>query len=278
MQWLSQVDAEARLKVQTNPEALIRLFAISRFLKNAFYPADFELTDEWESAVVLSEEGRTIASELEREGVLDSVRLAAFTMLRMFAFRDVLIDIGCDMERIVTFLSRMLHSGGVRWPYVYGHTLYDKFQDTYQGNRTDFLEADHVRNLLSGTAQGVFQVGPLLSGPLGLLESADWRIVPPTLHLPLWHCSDPGCGSLHLVKAHQYQTPTEVGFLRACRHLEDRYGPESEWSGPSASICSERFASCPSDCVRQYRSLWKGFPPARFRRFLASPKTMWQFD
>ena len=92
------------------------------------------------------------------------------------------------------------------------------------------MTAEEVAELLTDTPQGVYQVGALLSGPLGLLTSNERRYIPPTARsLPLWHCSDTGCASIHHVNLQKPQIPVEEAFTRldttATRHL----GPASEW-------------------------------------------------
>lgn len=102
-------------------------------------------------------------------------------------------------------------------------------------------------------------MGTFLSGPLGFLESGEHRDVPPTLHLPLWHCSDPGCRTLHLMKAEQYGSPPILGYKAVKRFLFDHFGRPSEWGGPISRLrrnevpTSERpYADLPAvlgDCI-----------------------------
>ena len=116
-----------------------------------------------------------------------------------------------------------------RWPYIYGNGLYHKFNDTYDGNRTEFLDGDQVQQLLNDTPQGVFQVRKLVSGPLGFLESAEYRTARPTRTVGLWHCSDPGCRAMHLVALNQHKSNYFMTAIAFHRFIGDNFGPSSEW-------------------------------------------------
>ena len=72
-------------------------------------------------------------------------------------------------------------------------------------------------------------MGYAVTGPLGLLNSATGRYSPPSLHVPLWHCSDTGCKALHRVRL----LDSPEGYAGAVEKLrQDRtqkHGPPSEW-------------------------------------------------
>jgi hypothetical protein len=233
MSWLSQADVEIKLRDVPNPNLLVNCWAASEFLDEAFYQDSFELLDEWETCIVLTSEGLKVASELAREGGLNCERLIAFNMFRVFFWHGLLIDHeATNFARVLAYLNNLQTVSDVRWPYVFGHVLYNKFNDTYDGNRTGFMDAEHVQELLKGTPQGVFHLGTILSGPLGFLESSERRAASPTLQLPLWHCSDPGCQSLHLVDALQFDSHPLITYKKMRRFLHDAYGPRSEWNSP----------------------------------------------
>jgi hypothetical protein len=123
-------------------------------------------------------------------------------------------------------------SNQVQWPYVFGNGLYHKFNDSTHATRTDHLEPEQAAALLDGTPQGVFQIGNLVSGPLGFVRGREERILPPTLNVLLWHCSDPGCRARHLVELRQFNSPFQAGLNAAMRHIVDNFGPPSEWHKP----------------------------------------------
>jgi hypothetical protein len=89
-----------------------------------------------------------------------------------------------------------------------------------------------VEKLLQGTPIGVYQLGHLISGPLGVVESQEKRYVPPSLEFPLWHCSDTGCNHLHDVSLLEPSVPVVDAYSRIKKTLTARFGPQSEWTQP----------------------------------------------
>ena len=119
----------------------------------------------------------------------------------------------------------------IRLPYRFGRLLYDRFNDTYDGTRTSHLAAQDVAALLDDTPQGVYQIGFLTSGPLGLIRSEQGRLLPPELNLPLWHCSDTGCGATHTVSLLPPTVPVVEAYASIDKALIDLFGPPAEWAG-----------------------------------------------
>ena len=233
MSWLAQFRVEKMLEATKGLDSLVQLFAVSQFLDAAFFPTGFELRDPWEAAVVFSPEGSGLVSRMRDVGILESPRTAAFVMLMRLFWRDLLVDHeATNYAKVLTYLRNLHGTYGVRWPYIFGRTLYDKFNATYEGDRVEVLPAQRGQGLLDGTPQGVFQVGRLLSGPLGFLESLESRVVLPTLRLPLWHCSDPGCQSLHLVRLGIFKGAIAVEEEKAERFLSEAQGQPSEFMRP----------------------------------------------
>src|SRR5439155_196233 len=143
---------------------------------------------------------------------------------------DVFFDwMRCDRTRIRQLLQQELLESRVRLPYRYGRLLYDRFNDSFSATRTDHLLSQDVQNLLRDTPTGVFQLGMLLSGPLGVLDSCERRYIPPGLSLPLWHCSDTGCNAIHHVQLIPPNIPVVDIFAVIANVLSDRLGPPSEW-------------------------------------------------
>ena len=158
---------------------------------------------------------------------------SALHFFRIFYHRDLLIDYEkIDQCRVKHLLQQIHQSGKGRWLYVFGNSLYHKFNDTYDGNRTDSLDAELSESIVTGTSQGVFQVGNILSGPLGLIQSLEDRTIPPTLRLPLWHCSDTGCQARHFVRIQQHKNHCTACFKAYTRFFLDRFGSPGEWHGP----------------------------------------------
>jgi hypothetical protein len=99
--------------------------------------------------------------------------------------------------------------------------------------RPEHLNPREVKELLDGTPSGLYQLGTLLSGPLGFVDSHERRYIPPSLALPLWHCSDTGCLSKHSV---ELDPPADIALVEVFSKLEHaarrRLGTPSEWGTP----------------------------------------------
>jgi hypothetical protein len=134
-----------------------------------------------------------------------------------------------DVEGVVALLESEILSGKIRHPYRFGRCLYDRFHDLEQINRANHLLPQDVDELLQGTPKGVFQVGSLVVGPLGVTESVEPRAIYPLRTLPLWHCEDTGCNTIHHVDLLPHQTIINRIFRAVNRQALDEFGPPSEW-------------------------------------------------
>jgi hypothetical protein len=247
MTWLSRQEIEDRLGQVPAADLLFRAYALSLFTDDAFYASDFEPDEEWKDVVPLSMAGEQFLSEACNSGIDFPAPLGHFTLFRIFYHHDLLVDYEkIDLSRLTRLIQQAHQSGKGRWLYVFGNTLYHKFNDTYDGNRTDSLDAELSELLVAGTSQGVFQVGNILSGPLGLIESLEDRTVPPTLRLPLWHCSDTGCQTRHLVRIQQHKNRCAACLKAYIRFALDRFGPAAEWAGPLLWNGRDRAARWPT--------------------------------
>jgi hypothetical protein len=212
----------------------VEFYALRKFLVSGFLCPGFEVAEEWAGAVSLSASGEAaldIVGEFARGSLAEHE--VAFQMFRLFYHLDVLIDPeGSDFEVIRHLINQNIVDRVLLLPHRFGRELYDRFNDEFFSNRTDHLMPDDALRLIDGQPQGVYQMGRLLSGPLGILECETPRIVPPTLRVALWHCSDTGCNALHSVRLLNTDRD-EVSTHREWRQrLERRLGPPSEWASP----------------------------------------------
>ena len=176
--WRSSQELEAELKSFPDLSQLDTLHSLSLFWCNAVYPADYRASEDWNSVLMLTPYGENTLDDLrdsltetglEQEDIL----LAYFAV---FFHHDLFFDAGkTDSPRIRQLLEYELLHERIRLPYRYGRLLYDRFNDTYSDTRTDHLMSPDVDRLLQGGPMGVYQVGTLLSGPLGVLDSQEKR-------------------------------------------------------------------------------------------------------
>lgn len=260
MGWLSSVEIGGIIDQIANKDRLLKIYAISCFLDNAFYSETCELEDAWSDCIILTPAANEIINHLLSRDVKYPDKFLKFAFFKIFYHNDILIDFEkTDEQQLLKLMSKMDKTGQVYWPYIFGTGLYHKFNDTYGGNRTDSLEANAVQSLLANTQKGVFQVNNLLSGPLGFVKSEESRIIYPTLKVPLWHCSDPGCKAPHRVELDQYKSIITNSMLAIQRVIRDDLGPPSEWHRPILRISNndsgQFYRSCTdlpfiiSDCI-----------------------------
>lgn len=237
MKWKSAQEIDSYINKFNDPHKLFRVYGLSLFVEDAFYSSEFEPSEAWADLVTLSPAGQQMLDCLHDSGIKNAPHLEMFTLFSLFYHTEILIDYEKVEERnIILLLAEMHKTGKAHWPYVFGNLLYHKFNDRYDGNRTDSLDPDSAAALLSGTPQGVFQVGTTLSGPLGFITSSEERTIPPVLRLPLWHCSDTGCKAPHFVRLEGHKSPIWHIKKTVARRISDCFGPPSEWHKPLLRI------------------------------------------
>lgn len=237
MKWKSRDELREIISELEKKDKLFKIYAMSLFIDKAFYTKDYTPVNDWADAVVLSATGDLILNKLNAEGIIYENHICKLVMFKLFYHNELFIDYeNTDDELILSLLIEMHKSGNVLWPYTHGNLLYHKFNDNFIENKTDFLNANLVENLLQDTPQGIFQVGSLLSGPLGFVFSAEKRELYPKLSLDLWHCPDPGCLHPHRVNLEPYNSTLRTAELAISRCLTDNFGPASEWHWPILEI------------------------------------------
>lgn len=231
--WKSAGELNEEMKATDKHEQLSFLYGLSLFCDRAFFKTGFEVDPRWSQVIALTEQANEYAKSMQRAGVPFDENSKHFIFFQLFFHNELFIDHhSTDPEAVLGLLSEMHASNQVQWPYVFGNKLYHKFNDAPHATQTDHLEPEQAATLLDGTPQGVFQIGNLVSGPLGFIRGREERMLPPTLDVLLWHCSDPGCRALHLVELRQFNSPFQVGYNDAWRHIVDNFGPPSEWYMP----------------------------------------------
>lgn len=231
--WKSAGELYEITKEVEDRERLFSMYGLSLFSQRAFFHQTFTLSSRWADVIKLTEHAQDCAASLEKAGTAFDEPTKHFVFFQLFFHQDLFIDhVSTNAGAVLDLLVEMHEAGTVQWPYVYGNTLYHKFNDAPHATKTDHLEGEQTAALLDGTPQGVFQIGSLVSGPLGFIKGEEERILPPTLSTPLWHCSDPGCKARHLVKFRQFNTQLQAAYNASKRHILDAFGPPSEWHKP----------------------------------------------
>ncbi len=223
--------AEIRLELASLDTARIKTaYALSNFVSAARLPPDYIVAPIWEQLVRPSTAGKRQVTLLDDSStyVVAEQHLA---LLCTFYHHELLIDLDAfDIEGVSSVISEEASRLRIRWPYIWGRQLYDKFNLVASPQHIDHLPSDGVFPLLDETPQGVFQIGEYVSGPLGLLKARQLRRFPPRRRAGLWHCSDPGCRALHNVDLLQ----PEIGLIQLRRKLaqaaRETLGLPSGWA------------------------------------------------
>lgn len=238
LSWQSSTDVDHWLQSRADTDRLTDLYALARLVEVGVIAPTYRAHDNWAQIAPLGAHGQELASIAFADRPRPTAAELARALFALFFHHDFLVDPGgTDPAAILAQVSGELQAREITWPYLFGRTLYDKFNDTATSDRTDHLEADEVQVLLADTPVGVYQLGTLLTGPFGILRSAEARFVPPTATVPLWHCSDSGCRALHSV----HLRPPNAVAVQTYNHLRNRaleaFGPPSEWSPPFNRLC-----------------------------------------
>lgn len=232
---MSFLDGDAVTKFITShqdPARIVYAHALHSLLSTATYPEGYSADSRWVDALVPSEAGRELLTRMSSQAIPEAdLRLALFGL---FWFQDPLIDfILTDLELIRCIIEKEAMARRFYWPLTQGRSLYDRCQKLGFSNY-DNLASKDVALLLDGSPQGVYQVGSIVTGPLGILESQCARFFPPMQSLGLWHCPMLDCGSLHGV----HLVPPSIPLVEAYRLLQQTsvklWNTKSRWTMPVA--------------------------------------------
>jgi len=225
----SVLDLKEQYADQRWRDSFVEFFSLRILLSQGVTAPGYQPPDDFGRAISLTSEGEDWVPRIRSSIAGISVDEAKLALFSRFFHHDLFIDVGrADARGIRKALEAEMLGAKVRLPWVYGRVLYDRFHDLFP-EPTPQLSAAETFTLLEGSPQGVFQLGNIVVGPFGVLNSCCRRLLPPTLSVPLWHCSDPSCNALHVVKlstgaSRVSQAVDLIG--EECRGAE---GPASEW-------------------------------------------------
>lgn len=207
-------------------------YALCILLEQCLIKDDYKAPELLSQSIVLSEEGNILGKILQEKfpDVSESeIKLAIFVKL---FYHDLFIDLEkTNLTEIENAISQDIANEKIKYPWVFDKLLYDRFFENFQkSSQRNALSYDETLTLLKDSPQGVFQVQDLLVGSFGILHSSFKRDLLPTTSVPLWHCSDPSCESLHtsrLTTGDSLVSKLLMGIREFCI---EKYGEkESEW-------------------------------------------------
>lgn len=240
-------DQAAPLHRVGDPEAesLLRCYYIASFLDDCIVESKYKPPPALTSTLRLTPRGKQLANHVKGDGIgLPEAQLAAF--LTIWAGNDLLIDHNdLDLNRLRDHVSLEIRRRKIKYPWVYGRKLYDAVADSSFHGASSISHEETVE-LLDQLPQGVFQLGPYVTGPYGLIESRQWRIIGPRTIVPAYHCEQRDCDIVHtfylrtgetsVSKAHTAaekrtakEHTTDTAYVEAIINLQARLIPEYKW-------------------------------------------------
>ncbi|KDN56532.1 hypothetical protein [Flavobacterium seoulense] len=192
---------EILYKYKANTEFINKfssLFSIKLLLGRCIIDEKYELNPEFNDLIILTKSGQKIFDTIIKKKIsVDKPQNIKLVIFLEFYHHDLFIDIEkININSIEIILDKEIKSKKIRYPWIYGRTLYDKYFKIFS-NQSKILSADETTKLLKDTPQGVFQVGKYIVGPIGLLKSENLRFNSPQRNVKLYHCSDSSCTAFH---------------------------------------------------------------------------------
>lgn len=178
---------------------LARISNVSEFLGHCILRESYKIPDDLSNAVTLTEYGSRTQQELITKHHVPPKEAKILCLLSV-AYTTPLVDVAAtNLDGLFESISHQMTNQDIHFPFTFGRELYDRYTHLFNYGRSTLNYQDTLE-LLAGTSAGVFQLADRTIGPFGVLGGAPERFLPPQLRLPLYHCSDLGCDTLHRVR------------------------------------------------------------------------------
>lgn len=233
----SAAEIEELLRANPALRALIRdALPLVYFCRDSILPNGYTFPPQFAESVVLTAEGSAVEQLLYQRFPGTKAADGRAALFALLFWHGLLVDLDkTDLDPLVESVSRAVASKEIVYPLLYGTDLYDRYFELFGAKRV-VSSQETTQRLLDGQAQGVFQVGAIVSGPLGLIRSEAERFLPPTNFAPIAHCRDPGCNSIHPIGLVTGTTPAGTAFRGIQEVLVSELGPPSAWYEPQIDI------------------------------------------
>lgn len=202
---------------------------LTQFLSDCILCEDYKIPDDIPSLVPLTELGNEVLNKLVRKNDVNA-KVARLLCLLTLVHREPLVDFDAvDVDALRASIDAQLRARHILLPFMLGRDLYDRAADLFEEPRNSLPHEDTLK-LLDELPVGVFQSGPFLSGPFGLLRVADQRWFAPTRTIPMYHCSELTCPNVHTTHLTTDHASPIVRDASVMRRVLETYGDdESEW-------------------------------------------------
>ncbi len=224
----SATDLHSRYPDPEEQKNLLRLHGIRSLMTHSILPHRYRVPGALHTPIKLTSYGESLCKRLMRVRNFrwPEVRLACFLE---FYHDELFVDhFKTDIQALAKALDTEISEGRIAHPYIWGRELYDKAYEIFPHEPSEVSPAETAR-LLEGTPRGVFQEMDLVTGPLGVLHSEEFRLIPPTVIIPLFHCSKVSCTKVHQTYLRTTESPIHRVRNKIAEILDKEYGKESEF-------------------------------------------------
>ena len=209
-------------------EKFSSLFSLKFILGRCIIDSNYELNKSLADVIQLSKPGQQLFDEILKMNISSdkpqNIKVAIFLE---FYHLDLYVDVNkTDLEEFEKIIDSEVKSQKLKFPWIYGRTLYDKYFHNFEKQSNDLTESETFK-LLKDTPQGVFQIGKYIIGPWGLLKTENQRHLIPTRNIRLYHCSDSSCSTFHRTYLTSYPLLNQI--QDELQKLLPKTAP-SEWS------------------------------------------------
>lgn len=171
---------------------------LNQFLGKSILKVNYKPNLKYSETIILSEKGKSLYKDLKDQfSVLDDKYDSEIKLSLMLTSIENINLEATNIYNLKEIISDEIINKNLLFPHVYGRELYNTFNQLFNCN--DILDAKETTMLLNDSPIGVFQIGNLLIGPFGILESRQKRAMPPSKFrkYPLWYCEDVSCLKVH---------------------------------------------------------------------------------
>lgn len=208
-------------------ESFVKCWAVSELLSQCLLPDQWEVPADLTSAISLTAEGKDWAAWCSSAGIpYDLAQAVVFTA---FARESLFVDVAStDVDDLLRSVSNLLFNGEIRIANAFGREPDDVFGRDISEWR-ESLNRHETRRFLSQTSQGIAQFGKVIFGPMGVLTSAQDRVLALSRTGASFYCDDPGCGALHGVELITGDSEPALALQKLADKLAQDGRMYSEW-------------------------------------------------
>lgn len=212
-------------------EEFLRILNVVQILRTCVIGKDYRVTDDMHNAIYLTQTGAECLQSLQTKHDVP-VKEAKLICFLTTVYREPLVDvIKTNYPVLVDEISAQIKDGRIRHAFVFGRSLYDTASQLFPDER-DYLNTKDTARLLQETPAGVWQVDDLVLGPYGVIPAHVRRRLTPHSDVPLQHCADMSCSTVHYVQlSTDREAPVNMHRHKMIRLLEQGDKEPSDWNG-----------------------------------------------